>query len=209
MTIVLDETPKDFKPPIESSTFRSYKAYKDAGFEKDIPRITFGTQYERENIFLSGVKGEPERRITKMIRQKVKGEEYLTFTENWTGYDWAGRELEPVTDRIEGIVHLPKIKPEIDEKGQRIGRRLNGSTPKYEIPFSKEAVEKWIEETGTPREDIIFTVKGPNALRGECVVYEQFIYPWNQAVDVLMKDGGFQTDYVEKRNSSQTTKQKP
>ena len=196
---VPDEKPKEITPLIESSTYRSYKAYQDAGFENYIPRITFGSQYVRERDFLSKVdvkQGQPKRQITKMIRQRIKGEEYLTFTENWTGTDWVGRPIDPVTERIEGVIHLPKITPTIDEKGQRIGKDLNGSILEYEILFSKENVDKWLEETETPRDQLIYTVRGPNGLRCEGT-YDQFLYPWNQALDAMMKPGGFATDYLE------------
>jgi len=127
---VLDKKPTiDVKPLIESSTYRSYKAYVDAGFEKNVPRITFGAQYYREQDFLSRVdtkQGQPKRMIRKMIRQKIKGTEYLTFTEDWIAKDWVGRDIDGVTDRMEGIVYLPNVTPKIDEKGQRIGKDLNG-----------------------------------------------------------------------------------
>jgi hypothetical protein len=204
MTIVLDdETPKDFKPLIESSTYRSYQEYVKAGLENDTDRSDrpVKEQYNREMKFLTAVKISDEkpltRKITKMIRFKDKGQEYLTFTEDWRAFDWVGRQIDPVIERMEGILVSPRMDPVIDEKGQRIGKRKNGVTKKYEIPFSKENVDKWLEETKTPKDEVIYTVNGPNALSGECVAYEQFIYPWNKAVDILMKDGGFQTDYMD------------
>lgn len=209
MTIVFDENPDptSFKPLIESSTYRSYQEYVKAGLEKEVDR-SVEAQYEREyKIFLSAVnleKGPLTRKITKMIRFKDKGSEYFTFTEDWRAFDWVGREIA-VTERIEGMLQMPRMETVIDEKGQRIGKRKNGVITKYEIPFSKENVDKWIEETGTPKEEIKYTVKTPNR-RAECVVYDQFVYPWNQAVDTMMKDGGFETDYVEGLKKKDTTK---
>jgi len=66
----------------------------------------------------------------------------------------------------------------------------------YEIEFNKENVDKWIEETETPKDEIIYTVRGPSGLRCEGT-YEQFLYPWNQALDAMMKDGGFAADHLE------------
>ena len=210
---VLDEKPTlDVKPLIESSTFRSYKAYVESGFEKETPH-TIQAQYERENKFLSAVqleKGPLTRKITRMVRRKEAGKEYLTFTENWDATDWVGRPIDPVTDRMEGIAYLPNVTPLIDEKGQRIGKELNGAKTVYEIPFSKETVDKWIEETGSDPNEITYTVRTPN--RRENCNYDQFVNTtWQQAVEILMKDGAFELDYVEglKKNSSQTTKQKP
>jgi hypothetical protein len=205
MTIVLDdETPKDFKPLIESSIYRSYQEYVKAGLENEKDRDRSDRpvieQYNREMRFLTAVnldKGPLIRKITKMIRFKDKGQEYLTFTEDWRAKNWVGIDIDPVIERMEGILVSPNMIPEINEQGQRIGRRKQGFTKKYEIPFNKENVDKWLEETKTPRDEVIYTVNGPNALSGECVVYEQFIYPWNKAVDILMKDGGFQSDYMD------------
>ena len=210
---VLDEKPTlDVKPLIESSTFRSYKAYVDAGFEKEVPR-PIKSQYDRENLFLSAVqleKGPLTRKITRMVRRKENGKEYLTFTENWTATDWVGRPVNPVTDRLEGVSLTPNVTPLIDEKGQKIGKELNGAITKYEIPFTKEAVDKWIEETGSDRNEIIYTVRTSN--RRENCNYNQFVdTTWQQAIEILMKDGAFEMDYVEglkRRDSSQTSKPK-
>jgi len=199
ISTVLDEKPDlaTVKPLIESSTFRSYRAYVDAGFEKDVPR-SIEAQYERENRFLSAIQNEsaPTRRITRMIRRKEGNTEYLTFTENWTGTDWVGREIDPVTDRIEGVLQIPNVTPLIDEKGQKIGKQLNGSKIKYEIPFDRATVDKLIEETGTDKNEIIYTVRTSNR-RDNCN-YDQFVNTtWQQAVEIMMKDGGFELDFAE------------
>ena len=203
--IILDaEPPKDVKPLIESSTWRSYQEYLKIGIEeKDFVRAAdrpVTEQYKREMDFFSKVnldKGPLKRKITKMIRQKVDGQEYLTFTENWTASDWVGRPVNPVTDRTEGILHYPKMDIVLDEQGQRIGRKRNGMVTKYEIPFSKEAVDKWLEETHTPKDELKYTVKQPGGNRRCEGNYDQFLYPWNQAIDAMMQDGGFEADYVE------------
>jgi hypothetical protein len=213
LSIVLDKKPKDdVKPLIEGCNYRSYRAFIDAGFGNDIPR-SVEAPYKQEEDFFSQVsldKGPITRKITKMIRQKVDGKEYLTFTENWTALNWLGVDIEnPITDRLEGILRVPKVVPVTDEKAQRIGKRRSGIITKYEIPFNKENVDKWLEITGTPKEEIKYTVSTPNR-SDECAVYEQFLYPWNQAVDTLMKDGGFEADYIDrlkdKKDTSQQTK---
>lgn len=196
---VLDEKPdlKEIKPLIETSTYRSHLAYLKAGFEKNIPR-SIVSQYARETEFLAAVANDttPTRRITRMVRRKEAGKEYLTYTENWTAVDWVGREISPVTDRLEGLLQLPKISPIIDEKGQKIGKDLNGSIMKYEIEFSKETVDKLIEDTGTDMNEIIYTVRTPNR-RDNCT-YQQFTETtWIQANDIMMRDGGFELAYVE------------
>lgn len=221
MSIILDpETPKDTKPLIESSTWRSYQEYVKIGIEeKDFVRADrpVTEQYKREMKFLAGVKVDEDhpltRKITKMIRQKIDGQEYLTFTENWTASDWVGRTIDPITDTMEGVLHYPKMDIVLDEQGQRIGRQRNGMVTKYEIPFSKENVDKWLEQTNTPKDELKYTVKQPGGSRRCEGNYDQFLYPWNQAVDAMMNDGGFEADYVEglkakTKDSSQQTKSK-
>lgn len=196
---ILDEKTKltDIKPLIETSVFRSYRAYVEAGFEENIPRAV-RSQYDREVKFLAAIPNEstPTRQITRMVRRKENGKQYITFTENWTGTDWVGREISPVTDRLEGVLQLPKVTPKIDEKGQKIGKDLNGSIIKYEYEFSKEMVDKLLEETGTDKESPIYTIRTPNR-RDNCN-YQQFTETtWIQANDLLMQDGGFEMAYIE------------
>lgn len=212
MTIVLDEKPKDdIKPLIEGCNYRSYRAFVDEGFGDDVPR-SIEAPYNQEQRFFAEVsldKGPITRKITKMIRQKINNVEYLTFTENWTAFNWLGSEIEnPITDRLEGILRTPKVIPVTDEKAQRIGKRRSGIITKYEIPFNKENVDKWLEITGTSKDEIKYTVSTPN--RSDEATYDQFLYPWNQALDAIMKDGGFEADYLEglKKSTSQQTKSK-
>lgn len=197
---VLDEKPNlsEVKPIIESSTHRSYRAYVEAGFEKDIPH-SVAAQYQRETKFLAAVSKDtiPTRKITRMVRRKENGKEYFIFTENWYATDWVGRQIPPVTDRTEGIVQLPNVTPTIDEQGRRIGKDLNGSITKYEMEFSKAEVDKWLEETGTDIDSVIFTVRSEKR-RDNCT-YDQFTTTtWIQANEIMMKDGGFEMDYVER-----------
>lgn len=214
MSIILDEQPADFKPIIDSSTFRSYKAYVDVGFEKEVPRLQIGAQHDREMKFITEVdisKGPIKRTITRMIRIKRNGKEYFWFTENWYAKNWKNVDItNPVTDRIEGIVFLPDIQPAINEKGQKIGKKLN-PVPKteYEFEFSKAAIDKWIEDTGTDRESIKFTVIGTKR-NDDCENYDQFVNNnWIEANNIMMQDGSFELNYVEglkKKDSSQQNK---
>lgn len=199
MSIILDEKPKEgIKPLIETCHYRSYRAFIDAGFENDIPR-TIEAPFKREETFFSEVsldKGPIVRKITKMIRDKINGVEYLTFTENWTANNWLGVPIEnPIIERMEGILKTPKTVPVTDEKAQRIGKRMGGVITKYEIPFSKENVDKWLEITNTSKDEPKYTINTSN--RSQEGSYEQFLYPWNQAVDAMMKDGGFEADYLD------------
>lgn len=216
MPIVLDEQPDPtkVKPLIETSAYRSYKAYVDAGIpDIEIPRDV-SAPYKAQQDFFSKVdksKGPIKRIIKRMLRRREKGIEYLTYTEDWEAKDWLDRDIEGVTDKLEGIVYLPNMKVAIDEKGQRIGKEPKGQITKYEIPYKKETVEQLISETGTPRDDIIFTFRTPDR-RSNCVVYDQFINnTFQQGVEIMMQDGHFETDHVEslkKRDTSQQSKPK-
>lgn len=212
MPIVYDDKPKlgDVKPLIETSAYRSYRSYIDAGIkDDDIKNRSVTAQYDRENDFLSKVsleKGPIERKITKMIRQKQGNKEYLTFTENWEAKDWVGRRINPVTERLEGILEIPNMIPIIDEKGQRVGKDQNGDISKFEIEFSKENVDKWIEQTGTNIDEMKFCVRTSNR-RDEPKTYDQFVNTtWIQANDIMMQNGGFELAYIE---SVRAAKKKP
>lgn len=198
---ILDEKPNTVNisaPLIETSSWRSYKAFIDAGFPEDIPRPVLAP-YEAEQRFLTAVdlsKGSIERQILRMVRQKVKGVEYLTFTENWYATDWKNAPVNPIIDRLEGILRLPRIVPKINEKGQKIGTDLEGTKTEYEIPFSKKAVDDWLKETGTDKSEIIFTFR-TDKRRDNCN-YDQFVNTtWAQANDIMMREGGFELVYVE------------
>ena len=214
-----DEQPDkiEVKPLIETSCFRSYKAWEKEGKQvlKEMPReIT--TQLLRETRFFAAVdvnKGPIKRQITRMVRRKGEdGKEYLTYVERWDGVDWVGRKIKrPVTERIEGIVVKPNIAPMIDEKGQKIGKQLEDqkSIYEYEIPWlGKETADRLIEETKSDPERITYTIRTSNR-RDNCVNYDQFVKnDWIQANDTMMQDGGFELAYVEnlKRRQSPQTK---
>jgi len=218
MPIVLDEKPDStqVKPLIETSAYRSYKAYSDAGVKDiEMPRPVIAP-YQAQQKFFSQVdesKGPITRKITRMIRRREKGIEYLTYTEDWEAKDWLDRPIEGVTDKLEGMVLLPNITPVVDEKGQKIGRDVKGRKTTYEIPYTKETVEKLIEESGTPKSDIIFTFRTAER-RANTVTYDQFINStFQQGLEIMMQDGHFELDYVEglkkrDRDSSQQNKSK-
>ena len=200
ITTILDDKPvSEFKPVIESSTYRSYQEFKKVGVPDDeIPRAIM-SQYTREVKFLSALTKDekPIRTIRRMVRFKDQNKEWLRFTEDWTGKNFLGGDINPVTDRIEGVFMPPNVQPLKDEKGQRIGIKVNGYKTQYEIPFSKTNVDKWIKETGTDKDSITYTVR-TDKRRDNCVTYDQFVNAtWIQANDMMMQDGGFEMAYVE------------
>ncbi|HEX5186571.1 MAG TPA: hypothetical protein VFV86_06740 [Nitrososphaeraceae archaeon] len=100
--------------------------------------------------------------------------EYLVYYEHWYGQDWMGRKIPPVTDHIEGVYTELEFEPVI-EKNRKIGEKLSGNHLVHYIPFSKEAVDKIIENSdGSYKENINFTAKGPEFRNGQ-YFYEQFV----------------------------------
>ena len=211
-----DEEPdkREITPLIETSCFRSYKAWEKEGKKvlKELPR-EISVQLLREAKFFAEVdtnKGPIKRQITRMVRRKVDGKEYFTYTERWDGVDWVGRKIRrPITERMEGIIIKPDIQPLIDERGQKTGKQLSDAKfiQEYEIPWKgKETADKLIEETGSDPERIIYTIRTSNR-RDNPVNYEQFVNSdWVQANNIMMQDGGFELAYVEnlKRNKAQS-----
>ena len=202
-----EETEKiEVKPLIDTSCFRSYKAWEKEGkriFNK-MPR-EIQTQLLRETKFFQQMEGSKEpikRQITRMIRRKGDdGKEYVIYTERWDGVDWLGRRIEkPVTERLEGIITKPDVISIINEKGQKTGKDVSQRKwiTEYEIPWKgKETVDQLIAETGSDPERIIYTVRTSNR-RDNTVNYEQFVSnDWVQANNIMMQDGGFELAYVE------------
>jgi hypothetical protein len=202
ITTIYDEKPTvDFKPIIETSIYRSYRAFKDLGVTDDeIPHSIMGP-YMREVRFLTAL-GKDEkvnRNIVRIVRYKEANDptEYVRYVENWTGKDWVGADIDPVTERVEGIIQLPNKKVKLDERGARVGFDIEGAKPKNEFTFSKALVDKWIEETGSDRNSIKYVVRTPQR-RDDKATYEQFTSTtWVQAHDIMMQDGGFEMAYVE------------
>jgi hypothetical protein len=203
------ESEVEFKPQIETSISRSHEAYVKAGFIEEIPHA-IQAQYDREMDFQSQVdesKGPIKRKITRMIRFKNEGQEYLKYTEDWAAKDWKNEDINPVNDRVEGIVRLPKSKIITDERGRKTSSKYAGWTEKPEILYSKEIVDKLIQETGSDKDSIIYTVRMSNR-RDNCVNYQQFINTaWNQANDMMMQDGGFELAYVEGLREAKANRQ--
>jgi hypothetical protein len=191
-------------PLIESSTYKSYQSFvncKDVEDIMDKVPHRIAAQYAREQDFLSQVdasKGPIKRTILSMVRTRVNGKEYLYYTENWNATDWKNAEVNPIVDRMEGIHQEVVTRPKVDERGRKIASEYVRTNDVYDIPYSREAVDKLIAETGTDRDSIKYHIKNTElGRRGKCF-YSQFVgVTWNQATDILMQDGGFDADYTE------------
>lgn len=193
------------EPLIESSTHKSYKSYENAIPEvedimDEVPHKV-SAQYDREMEFISQVdtsKGPIKRTILSMVRVRVKGKEFLYYTENWEAKDWKNADINPVTAIIQGIHVQAILKPKVDERNRKIGSEYLRGEDVYEIPYSREVVDQLISETGTDRDSINYHVKNSAIGRRDDCFYNQFVNTtWNQASDILMQDGGFDLAYTE------------
>lgn len=187
-------------PAIESSTYRSYKSYEDSEFLDRLPH-KISAQYDREMNFLTAVdesKGPIKRTILSMVRVRVKGKEYLYYTENWEATDWKNAEVNPVIERMEGIHQQVVTKPEVDERNRKIGTAFVRSEDVYDLPYSKELVDRLISETGTDKDSIKYHFRNDDLGRRSKCMYKQFVNTtWNAAADILMQNGAFEREYVD------------
>jgi hypothetical protein len=147
---------------------KTYQSYLDIGFDEDsIPRSIKAPE-QRKREFLSRVdlsKGGIDRKITLIRRIKAADKkEYITYSEDWYGKNWLGQKISPVRGNIEGVWMEQEKEPDIKqtENGPEIaGYKKSGEHPVYDIVFSKENVDKIIQETGSDNDSIIFLVKIP------------------------------------------------
>lgn len=189
-TISTDKT--EFKPQIESSTYKSYQAYTKAGYEGFI-HSAVEAPYKREINFLISAKTDITRETTQILRKKIqdvdtrKYREVITYEENWFAKDWKGKPLI-CRGVIQGVHKEPTSEAIIDEKEQKIGEKMAGFREIYEIDFTKKAVDKII---GDQEKDYIkFKIFGPKC-RDEAS-YDQFVnLSYTECTKILMKPGGF------------------
>lgn len=147
----------------------------------------------QEQNFLSQVdtsKGEIERKVTKICRVKAvdqkdkqkKRKEFIYYYENWYGKDWVGNDIPPVTDHVEGI-YYEQLTQNIINKNRITGKKRTGQQIVYYIPFSKQAVDKIIENSvGSDKETILFNFS--NGPLGYEFPYDVFV---NESFDNLAR----------------------
>jgi hypothetical protein len=182
----------DFKPQIESSTYKSYQAYTKAGYESHVHPAVEGP-YRREIDFLVAAKTDIVREVTQISRKKIqdqqtrKYKEVLIYEENWFAKDWKGNDLI-VRGVIQGVHKVPISKAITNEKDQKIADQMDGFREIYEIDFSKKAVDKII---GDQEKDYIkFNIFGPKC--HDQASYDQFVsLSYTECTKILMQPGGF------------------
>jgi hypothetical protein len=200
----------ELEPEIKSSTYRSYQNF--VNLEKEIPDIMekvpaqLESQYNREMEFLAAVdksKGPIKRTIVSMVRTRINGKEFLYYTETWEAKDWRGADITPIRDRMEGIHKEVLTEPIVDERNRKIGSKFSATKEVYDLEYYEGLPDKLISETGTDKDAIRYHFRNPDLGRRDRCFYSQFVTKtWNQASDILMKDGGFAVDYSEGLNTS-------
>jgi hypothetical protein len=145
---------------------RSEKSFSDNGFSVE----DFKTSQEK--TFLSQVdlrKGPIERTVTKIVRlkavdystEKLERKEYLYYFENWTGVNWLGIPVAPVTDHVEGMYN-EALKETVfsPTTGDPVSYKYKGTRSAYYIPFEKKKVDEIIKNSAHSNQDsILYVVK--------------------------------------------------
>jgi hypothetical protein len=145
---------------------RTEKSYSDNGFSTEQFKAS------QEKTFLSQVdlrKAPIERTVTKIVRlkavdyntEKRERKEYLYYFENWTGVNWLGIPIAPVTDHIEGLYEEAEKEIVFDPRsGEPTKYKFKGTRPVHYIPFDRKEVDKIIKNSAHSNvETIKYVVK--------------------------------------------------
>lgn len=103
--------------------------------------------------------------------------------EDWLeGKNWLGQKINSVRDNLEGLWFEQQKEPKIEQTNngpEMVGYQRSGEHPIYEIEFSKEDVDKVIQDTGSDKNSIRFLVK--ISPRSDYFTYDEFTsYSWEQ-----------------------------
>jgi hypothetical protein len=162
-------------------------------------------------------KGKVKIRIPRMFRiraidyedERQQMKEYLYYETVWTAKNWRGNEINPVT-HVVGMHKEQTLKVQKGDFDPKTGHQktwyIRGQ-PRvvYTIPFSKEAVDKALEEIHpfgpdsinmTDKDSILYYGKFSNILglqtfRCADYTYEQFVIKdWNEFLKLAIQEGG-------------------
>jgi hypothetical protein len=169
---------------------RSYQLFKEAGLDKDVAglddnpphgpistveKILNKGLFRRLRPFLVEVdasKGPIQRKVIKLERRKgLKQQEYLVVHTEWIAKNYLGNSLIS-TVVLEGMYNEPVVQNQI-VKGKVVKKYQNWN-PVYDIPFSKEAVDKALEDQVNEPELVKFMVRTSQSSRDDSYSLEQF-----------------------------------
>ena len=139
----------------------------------------------------------PEQYKDKDGRQKQIIKEFLTYHVRLEGQDWLGNILRGTLE-FEGRCLEPKkqVRVTTDEDGRQHAEfRMQGSTHKYYIAFTKKAVDDILEKTNTDKNAVKYYGKfgitpGSSAFRNGEYTYEQFVNTEWEDFEVLARKEG-------------------
>lgn len=97
--------------------------------------------------------------------------EYLLWYENWEGTDKNGNPIPPVSDLPQGIDKTISVSRGLDNTGVPHYKKEREYWI-YTVPFSKEALDKILQDTGTDPEEVQYIVNGLRSWGG--FSYEEF-----------------------------------
>ena len=101
-------------------------------------------------------KGPIEKTVRMIVRLKApdwntkkhERKEFIYYTEDWSGKDWLGIEIDPFSEHIEGKYTEVLMKPKLDERtGEHVDNVFSGTRESFYIPFSKKNVDEIIENS--------------------------------------------------------------
>jgi hypothetical protein len=182
---------------------KSRQSFLDNGFTADkIPRHVAGVDIQVKE-FLSKVdhKGKfvPVRSVTRIVRTKAidwedkyhKDKQFLYWFEDWSGKDWLGRDIAPVTDHLQGVYDKVIMEDIVNDFGDVEGSKFKETRKVHYIPFSKKAVDEIISTSNnTDKNNIKFIFKG-NQMRTGDFTYEQFCNStWDEMEEISRIAGG-------------------
>ena len=202
---------KDFE--YNDKEYEAYKKYEFNGIDIPAKAVRRG-----EHMFKQSVMGEPRRIITKMVRslqpdysEKLQPKrDYLWYLERWEGVDFVGNPINPVNDHIEGYYDEPVVSKIWDKKTNmpvKMSKVVNNQVTftehdklkvenvrrVYYIPFSKETLDRILQETGNweNRESITYKLKVSPSHSPDTFSYDQFAnWDFKTAAAESLKIGG-------------------
>jgi len=172
---------------------RSYQEFLSKGLDKiyigvdrlgqplsAINKILDSGLFRRTLRFLSLVdiaKGPIERRVDRLERRRDldpdthRMVEHLVVHSMWIAKDFNGNEIIGL-DILEGAYNYPRVMTKL-ESGKRI-TTYDSWEARYDIPFTKEAVDKALEGNLNPPEMINYFVRVSRTQRDGNYSFEQF-----------------------------------
>ena len=198
LSTIKPDLPKKPEVKIEYNN-RSYESFVKNGFPDIIPRSVTGP-LDRMQKFLNKVdlrQGPIERTVTSIVRLKApdwntkkhERKEFIYYFEDWTGKDWLGIPINPISEHIEGKYTEALYRPKLDERtGEHVENVFAGTRESYYIPFTKNVDEIIANSAHTEKHSTRYIVKFGHEDSTESIAqsmrnqfsYDMFLWPWDK-----------------------------